>query len=83
MCASLPTFLFVAAKLVVQPVALRRRSHHEGEAHEQRCILGQRPVSLYITGPIRKLCSTAGGVAQADPLLSWERGGRHTRVKIP
>lgn len=68
MGVSLRTFLFVA-ELVAQAVALGRRRHHEGEAHEERCILGQRAVSLHhITGLIGQICSAAGGVAQADPL---------------
>lgn len=79
-----PTFLFVAAELVAQPVALRRGRHHEGEAHEQRCILGQRPVSLHhVTGMIRKVGAAAGGVAQAHPLLSWRGGEGRGGVKIP
>lgn len=70
-CTTLRTFVFVAAELVAQTVALARRRHHEGKTHEQRCILGQRAVSLHhVAGLIGKICSAARGVAYADPLLS-------------
>lgn len=63
------TLLFVAAELVGQPVALGRGGQHEGEAHEERGVLGQRAVSLrHVAGLTRKIRAAAGRVANAEPL---------------
>lgn len=63
------TLLFVAAELVGQPVALRRGGQHEGEAHKERRVLGQRTVSLcHIAGLTGEIGAAAGGVAHTDPL---------------
>lgn len=67
------TLLIVAGEFVGQPVALRRGSQHEGEAHEERSILGQRTVSLcHITRLTGEICAAAGGVTHTDP-LSWRQ----------
>lgn len=63
------TLLFITAELVGQSVALRRGSKHEGEAHEERCILGQWAMSLcHITGLTGEVGAAARGVAHAGPL---------------
>lgn len=61
------TLLTVACEHVDEPVALRRGGQHEGEAHEEGRVLGQRAVSLcHISGLTRGI--RAGGVTHSDPL---------------
>lgn len=63
------TFLLVAAEPVGQPVALGRGRQHEGEAHEERCILGQRAVGVgHLAGLSGEVSAAAGGVAHAQAL---------------
>lgn len=63
------TFLLVAAQPVGQPVALGRDRQHEGEAHEERCILGQRAVGVgHLAGLSGEVGAAAGGVAHTQAL---------------
>lgn len=69
------TFLLVAAQPVGQPVAAGRDGQHEGEAHEERCIVGQRSVGVgHLAGLSRKVGAAAGGVAHGGALSCWTRG---------
>lgn len=63
------TLLFVAGDLVGEPVALGRGGQHEGEAHEERRVLGQRAMSLcHVARPTGEIRAAARGVAHTDPL---------------
>lgn len=63
------TVLVVAGGPVGQPVDLGGGRQHEGEAHEQGGVLGQRAVGLRrLAGRGGEVRAAAGGVAHADPL---------------
>lgn len=68
------TLLFVAGELVGQPVALGRGSQHEGEAHEERRVVGQRAVSGgHVASLGGEVGAAAGGVAHADALTCRQK----------